>query len=734
MKIVWHLFAIAFALLSALTARGETKVIRRAGDIAGVSMMDATPHGIPFDIEARVIYPKTVGDGTCDQIYVKDESGAANLQNYLPKTNETIRAGDLVRATGRIVMENNGIYAHCLQMVFLAHGNPETPRRLTIGELLSERHDGQIVTVRGEVCDAFRDEIDVSFCYFILKDGDKSIYMAANKNVNWSARRDDIIGNTVEATGVWIQAQNSGTRRYIGHILHLKTVDSLRTVKARKHDIFDAPEINLCAVNPQHSPPTPQPYDVPPLERRRIIGTVLAAWHGDHALVKTDDGSIVRLDLSSPPSPKAGRRIEAIGFPETDLYAVNLNHAKWRPADGKPLPSEQPFRLDEDPICNGVITPQQIQAALHGRIVIVRGIVRSLPQSENDRRLTLECENMLLPIDFTPCPDAISGIAIGCTVEIGGVWVMEAENWRPNAVFPRIKGAFVVVNSSDGLRVLERPSWWTAGRSLTVIGLLLAIMLGIVIWNRSLHTLAERRGRELTKETVSRVESELKVSERTRLAVELHDTLAQYLTGTIMEIRTGSRLSGALPPAAQDHFALAQKTLESCRQELRNCLWDLRNRALELPTMDAAIRQTLAPHVKNIDLNVRFAVPRETISDNTAHAILRIIRELVTNALRHGHATALKVAGAVEGGKLHFSVKDNGCGFSPESAPGIEDGHFGLQGIRERIAPFNGDFKIESASGKGAKATVSLTLPHTVHASQPDNPSHSSHHFQGSLP
>ena len=129
--------------------------------------------------------------------------------------------------------------------------------------------------------------------------------------------------------------------------------------------------------------------------------------------------------------------------------------------------------------------------------------------------------------------------------------------------------------------------------------------------------------------------------------------------------------------------------------------------------MDAAIRQTLAPHVKNAALIIRFAVPRETISDNTAHAILRIIRELVINALRHGRATTINVAGIVEDDKILFSVKDNGCGFSPESAPGIEDGHFGLQGIRERIAPFNGGIQIESIPGKGTKATVTLTLPTT---------------------
>ncbi len=698
------------ALLAALAvcASAAEKAIRRAGDIAGVSMMDATPPGIPFDIEARVIYPKTVGDGTCDQIYVKDESGAANLQNYLPKTNETIRAGDLVRATGRIVMENNGIYAHCLQMVFLAHGNPETPRRLTIGKLLSERHDGQIVTVRGEVCDAFRDEIDVSFCYFILKDGDKSIYMAANQNVNWSARQDDIIGDTVEATGVWIQGQNSGTRRHIGHILHLKTVDSLRTIKARKHDLFDAPEINLCAVNPQRSTRTPQTYDLPPLERRRIIGTVLAAWHGDHALVKTDDGSIVRLDLSSPPSPEAGRRIEAIGFPETDLYAVNLNHARWRLADGKPLSPEQPFRLGKDPICNGVITPQQIQAALHGRIVIVRGIVRSLPQSENDRRLTLECENMLLPIDFTPCPDAISGISIGCTVEIGGVWVMEAENWRPNAVFPKIKGAFVVVNSPDGLRVLERPSWWTAGRSLTVIGLLLAGMLAILVWNRLLKALAERRGRELFDEQVARAASDLRVGERTSLAVELHDTIAQNLTGVTLEINAANKLLGSDLESARGHLDTAAKTLSSCRTELKNCLFDLRGNTLGQHDMDAAIRLSVTPVIGDAELVVRFNVPRERITDASAHAIIRIVRELAANAVRHGGAHKVKVAGSADDGILRFSVTDDGCGFDAEHAPGIDKCHFGLQGIRERVARFRGEMVIDSTPGKGTHVAITI--------------------------
>jgi len=267
---------------------------------------------------------------------------------------------------------------------------------------------------------------------------------------------------------------------------------------------------------------------------------------------------------------------------------------------------------------------------------------------------------------------------------------------------------FVVVTAPDALTVLKRPSWWTAGRSMTAIGLLLAIILGVTIWNRSLKSLAERRGRELTEETVSRVASELKVRERTRLAVELHDSIAQNLTGAIMEIRTGVRLGGTNHDGMLDHLEMAQKTLESCRHELRNCIWDLRNRALEQTDMDKAIRLTVTPQIGPASLAVRFAVPRERISDNSAHAILRIIRELAVNAVRHGHATAIKVAGSVENGKLMFAVSDNGCGFDPSSAPGVEDGHFGLQGIRERVAAFDGEMSVDSAPGRGAKITISI--------------------------
>lgn len=203
----------------------------------------------------------------------------------------------------------------------------------------------------------------------------------------------------------------------------------------------------------------------------------------------------------------------------------------------------------------------------------------------------------------------------------------------------------------------------------------------------------------------------MKTEERTRLAVELHDSLAQNLTGVSLEIDTAMKMMDEDSPATRKHLGIAAQSLKSCRDELRNCLWDLRNRALETRTMDEAIRQTLAPHVAGVVVAVRFNVPRERISDNTAHAILRIIRELTLNGIRHGGATKIWIAGSIEGGRMHFSVRDNGRGFDPDSAPGFGEGHYGLLGIQERIDEFEGEFILKSSPGKGTRATVSLNVP-----------------------
>ena len=124
--------------------------------------------------------------------------------------------------------------------------------------------------------------------------------------------------------------------------------------------------------------------------------------------------------------------------------------------------------------------------------------------------------------------------------------------------------------------------------------------------------------------------------------------------------------------------------------------------------MNESIRRMLLPSVKGVSLKIRFSVPRTAFSDNTAHTVMRIIRELVVNGIRHGHATEIAIAGALDRGTLCFSVRDNGSGFDPATAPDVTCGHFGLEGVRERIRSLGGTFEIASSPGTGAKATVRI--------------------------
>ena len=229
--------------------------------------------------------------------------------------------------------------------------------------------------------------------------------------------------------------------------------------------------------------------------------------------------------------------------------------------------------------------------------------------------------------------------------------------------------------------------------------------------NVLLRRLAEKRGRELMQSKLSQVETELKVQERTRIAVELHDTIAQNLTGVSLEIDSAEQLATKNPEGMMQHLGIAARTLQSCRNELRNCLWDLRSRALEESSLNEAIRRAIAPQISNVDLSIRFNVERRHLTDDTAHVLMRIIRELVLNAARHGEASSVKIAGSLENGDtLLFSVSDNGCGFDPQTRPGVAQGHFGLQGVRERVNQFDGEMNIESAPGKGSRISILMKL------------------------
>ena len=577
----------------------------------------------------------------------------------------------------------------------------KAPTAITARQMFDGKFDEKFVEIKGTVLDAFPDDIDSRFHFFIVESDNETVYATIKTNAN-DAIFNSYIGAQVSLCGKSVRIRDAYSRRHqLRRNLYLWTLDDIRVLKSPPDSPFDVEDLGTTS--------SLRPSDIHRLGRRRTRGVVLAVWNRDTFLLETPDGRVSRIELAGGSPPPVGTSVEVAGLPETDTYCINFTRACWREIDPLPQTEHAIWTVPAKTILSDLYGKPGYRPEYHGQLIRLSGHVRSIPLNEN-RRFYLEDGPCLVPVDASSAPDRMNGLEVGSTVEVTGVCVMNVESWRPSSAFPRIRGFTLVPRTAADIVVLARPPWWTPGRLAGVIGALVLFLIGILIWNRSLHVLAERRGRALMREQIDRIKNKLKIGERTRLAVELHDSLAQSLTGITFEINTANKFADENARLSRQHLDIASRILKSCREELRNCLWELRSNALEAELMDSAIRETLQPHIAEAELHVRFNVPRQRLSDNTAHALLRIIRELVSNAVRHGHATAIRIAGSLDGDRLLFSVADNGCGFDPERHPGIEEGHFGLQGVRERVEGQDGTMTVESRPDKGTKISISLTL------------------------
>ena len=688
--------------LSGLAA-GTGEVIRSSADLVR-ALQSKENAGRPFDLRVQVTSDSPTGDA--GNFAVCDKTGAVFLLKKFPDNDDPdIRAGMVLCAKGVIeVGDRSGhVYPACQRISVVGRVPRTKPRPVSAAEFLNGSVDYRFISVRGRVRDVIKDDIDTRFaCIYVLLDGEPIFVSKFIGKDDLSALKP---GMEIEAVG-YCDPFCISTRRLTGRVLRAN-FDGIRVLTPSTADAFLSPEIEDF--------PNLRPQEIAKLDRHRACGRVIAVWDKDKVLLRADDGRLVRIEVSDGILPKYGDRIEAVGFPESDMYRINLSRAIWRPY------ARQDTTVKSDP---EFLTIRQLltddtgfsryESRAHGKTVRLRGIVRTLPSStEPSGRFSIESDGFLVQVDAQATPDALNGLSVGCEISVTGTCIMESENWRPSVPFPSIRGFIVVVRTPADIVILKRPSWWTPGRLASVLGALLVLLLGSLVWNALLKRLAERRGKELAQTAIAKVESDLKVYERTRLAVELHDSLSQYLTGISLAIRAALRQTADAPAQLRQDLSLAASSLDSCRQELRNCLWDLRNQTLDEADITTAIRQTIEPHLGDAVLTVRFNIPRERFSDKSAHAILHILRELATNAVRHGQATQVKIAGSIEGDRVLFSVRDNGRGFDPANCPGMDSGHFGLQGIRERVNQFEGTMSVTSEPGTGTKVTIALHLPGT---------------------
>lgn len=624
--------------------------------------------------------------------FVQDKTGRLAIGNA--KVTEGVRKGDLLGIRGRVSVNPNG-ETWCEPEAISRLGNSPAPAPVDIrlSELAKPENAYLPVRVTGTVFSITPDEFDEAYVIVMLCDGDAMLpVILTRKSYDKSGLLPDA---TVRLAGHYWRSL-SGIRKYTGPCVI--------------HDPRTSPEIL--------SPPPDNPFAAPPLERRfyrtpdeiarlgprTASGRVVAVWGNGHLMVRESNGRIVNVTMMDGlEAPRLDETGVFVGYPYSDLMRINLTRARFRTKALPNAPAEHPVDVTVQKLIADKWRTEESGFAMtyHGKLLRLHGTVRSLPSEQSPvQRLYLDSGAHKVPVDISSCPEVTKRVPIGSEVEVTGRCLLETESWRTDNIFPHIRGFAVITRSADDIRVTKYPPWWTPARLMTAGGLFLAALLGAFAWIFAQARRArdeERRTREI---------AELRMQDRTRLAVELHDTISQNLTGATMQMGTTAQLVETDRAKALRHIDIATRTLDSCREELRNCIWDLRNNALDVPDFNEAIRMTLQRLTGGVNLQIRFNIPREKLSDNTVHALMRIVRELATNAVRHGAAKTVRIAGALEDGILRFSVTDDGRGFDPENRPGLAEGHFGLQGIEERVDELGGGMEITSNPGKGTKVAI----------------------------
>ena len=617
-----------------------------------------------------------------------------------------IQTGNRVVLSGNFGLQKvtygNEPYTVAFKGEVLDTGTPPQPADRTLQELSNNRDNLRLIRTTGTLIDYRIDDADPDYLQLILKDGPTTIPVSILSQDTEAA--DRMIDARVSVIGTFNRTVQ-GVRRYSRPMISSSAEDI--KVVATPPALDDIPVLERKIYL--------TPKDVLSLSKRKVAGEIIAVWQKHNLLLKDADDRIVRVRLSNrdKTSPRAGLKATICGYPETDQFNIILGTATIASCADEAHASEtpEPVPSPSDIILHTPNGTTVFKPSYYGKLIKIRGTVRNLPPPDStEGRIGLDCNGHLIHLDASACLTATEDLELGCTIDASGVCLFEMNDYDVQTDTPHVSGLALVLRGEDDVTIVSRPPWMTPFRFLVILAAMAGITLLVLIWNFALRTLVERRGRELARKQAETLKAKLKTVERTRLATELHDAVVQNLTGAALEIRAAMATLGEADAEAAPHLDIALKTINSSRAELRNCIWDLRNRALEEKSVDEAIRITVQPHLGDTKIQVRFNVSRRKIPDNELHHILSIIRELVINAVRHGQAKSIKVAGTLDQGRILFSVTDDGCGFDPAAAPGMEQGHFGVEGVTERAKSLDGSAVITSEPGKGTRVSVTVAL------------------------
>lgn len=650
-------------------------VLTNAAQVRTLSAIEAA-RNFPVRLRGTIIADPQSGGQSCvlmddtAGIYVQGPSAMlANLQR-----------GDLVEIEG---MTDPGEFAPIVSLRSLRRrGRAEIPppQAVTFEQLIKGELDSQWVEVSGIVrtCETLiadrKYQLDVA-----TGGGRLAVQIIGRFNP------EALIDAEVRLPGVIFYLFNK-SRQVISPLLVVPTGAAFTVEKAAPANPYATPVLNsgnLLRFAPQGT------YG----HRVHLRGTVIHHVPGEMLWIRDQAGGL-RVQTRQTNSLTPGHRVDVLGFPSRGDYSPVLADAVFRSIGEEALPT--PIVLtNADLALNHDADLIQIEGILNGKQLTSDGWALVMQSGDTSCRALLR-QRPGGPPDQEWLP--------GSLLKVTGISSVSIDQSRVAGI-AEPRSFELLLRSAADVELVQPPPWWTRERvvwMLAAVALGLLLLIGFVIWTA--------RGR-LREQAVQRSMAEGQftaiLSERNRMAREIHDTLAQGLSAISMQLEvTKSRLPDASQPAARS-LEEAHSLVRSSLAEARNSIWNMRSQVLENNDLSAALRRILEQLTSGtgVDGRIRTTGRTRRLPPVTENNLLRIGQEAITNAVAHAKARKIDVELEFRDKEIRLRVADDGCGFDAEHPPRSESG-FGLVGMRERAAELHGALTLQTSPGRGTELTL----------------------------
>ncbi len=698
------------------------RVLTNAADILSLSDTKAD-QGIPVSVAGVVTVAPTNWSG---RFFVQDPSAGVFVENKSPSQP---RVGDLVAISG---ITRAGGYCPCItKPTWKKIGTAPLPvaKSVTIEQLMSGTEDSQRIRITGvvraaQVSEEGENELEIQ----LMSGGYRFkavVPMPANVNLQ------SLVGDRVTVKGTAATGYNAPLRHFVTVTLYVPQADDFIIQQPTPPNPFNEPLTPLNAIAKYRK-------DRLPGSQVHIKGVVVYQRKGEDLFLEDASGGLqVKTKMTNNVSP--GDVVEAVGFPAVENFLPVLDDAAFRKTSEPPIEIEpRDISVADLQLGKGHASYVTLKGILVDRLAWGIGQADGGPVIQTT--MVLQSSNFLFEAekDTVDQNQFLTSIPIGSVVRVSGICLLESDQDG------KIKSARLLLPTSHDVQILQRPSWLTPRHLLATLAIVSIILLVAVSWsvmvsNKNLkleslviekeaaqkdlqeaHDLLEWRVQERTKqlkiEMTARKESELQfravLTERTRLAQELHDTLEQTITGIALQLDRVTSHFDKNPDNASHHLKLARNLTRQGQTEVRHSVWGLRSRAGEKFNFVNALNVSGRQIANDAGIQIQIQTHGETqpLSEIVEENLLRIGQEAITNAVKHSGASTVKIELAFSPEKVTLEINDNGKGFDPDHCAGPNEGHFGLLGIRERAERMGGQATINSSPGAGACIRIEIPI------------------------